>query len=49
MTAAKPLKAVVVGVGAEAGLGAALCRRFAAGGYEVLVAGTTPAKVEAVA
>ncbi|GGF29341.1 glucose 1-dehydrogenase [Aliidongia dinghuensis] len=49
MSDAKPLKAVVVGVGAEAGLGAALCRRFAAGGYEVLVAGTTPAKIERVA
>ena len=49
MTGAKPLKAVVVGVGAEAGLGAALCRRFAAEGYDVLVAGTTPAKVEQVA
>ena len=30
--------AVVVGVGAERGLGAALCRRFAQGGYHVLVA-----------
>ena len=28
----KPV-AVVVGVGAELGLGAALCRRFAAGGF----------------
>jgi NAD(P)-dependent dehydrogenase (short-subunit alcohol dehydrogenase family) len=27
---------VVVGVGAERGLGAALCRRFAADGYQVL-------------
>ena len=49
MMESKPLKAVVVGVGAEAGLGAALCRRFAAGGYDVLVAGTTPARIEAVA
>ncbi len=40
---------VVVGVGAERGLGAALCRRFAAGGYHVLVAGRTAAKVEQVA
>jgi len=31
--------AVIVGVGAERGLGAALCRRFAADGYHVLVAG----------
>jgi NAD(P)-dependent dehydrogenase (short-subunit alcohol dehydrogenase family) len=31
--------AIVIGVGAECGLGAALCRRFALGGYYVLVAG----------
>jgi NAD(P)-dependent dehydrogenase (short-subunit alcohol dehydrogenase family) len=37
--------AVVVGVGAEHGLGAALCRRFAAEGYHVLVAGRTAQKV----
>src|SRR5437016_5884250 len=41
--------AVVVGVGAERGLGAALCRRFAAEGYYVLVAGHTPEKVAQVA
>ena len=41
--------AVVIGVGAEHGLGAALCRRFAAGGYHVLAAGRTAAKVEQVA
>ena len=41
--------AVVVGVGAERGLGAALCRRFAAAGYHVLVAGRTPHKIELVA
>ncbi len=40
--------AVVVGVGAERGLGAALCRRFAAEGYHVLVAGRTPDKIEQV-
>jgi NAD(P)-dependent dehydrogenase (short-subunit alcohol dehydrogenase family) len=40
---------VVVGVGAERGLGAALCRRFAAEGYHVLVAGRTPEKIEQVA
>lgn len=40
--------AVVVGVGAEQGLGAALCRRFAAGGHHVLVAGRTEAKIAAV-
>jgi NAD(P)-dependent dehydrogenase (short-subunit alcohol dehydrogenase family) len=41
--------AVVVGVGAERGLGAALCRRFARGGYHVLVAGRTPAKIGRIA
>ena len=41
--------AVVVGVGAERGLGAALCRRFAREGYHVLVAGRTPEKIEQVA
>ncbi|MEO8203678.1 MAG: SDR family NAD(P)-dependent oxidoreductase [Betaproteobacteria bacterium] len=41
--------AVVVGVGAEQGLGAALCRRFAAGGHHVLAAGRTEAKVALVA
>jgi NAD(P)-dependent dehydrogenase (short-subunit alcohol dehydrogenase family) len=40
---------VVVGVGAERGLGAALCRRFAAEGYHMLVAGRTPQKLEQVA
>jgi NAD(P)-dependent dehydrogenase (short-subunit alcohol dehydrogenase family) len=41
--------AVVIGVGAERGLGAALCRRFASGGYHVLVAGRTSSKIEEVA
>ncbi len=41
--------AIVVGVGAELGLGAALCRRFAAEGYHVLAAGRTPEKIERVA
>ena len=41
--------AVVVGVGAEQGIGAAVCRRFATGGYHVLVAGRTEAKIEQVA
>jgi NAD(P)-dependent dehydrogenase (short-subunit alcohol dehydrogenase family) len=40
--------AVVVGVGAELGLGAALCRRFAAEGHHVLVAGRTASKLEQV-
>jgi NAD(P)-dependent dehydrogenase (short-subunit alcohol dehydrogenase family) len=43
----KPV-AVVVGVGAERGLGAALCRRFAAEGHHVLVAGRTADKIEQV-
>jgi len=38
----------VVGVGAEAGLGGALCKRFARGGLHVLVAGRTPARLDAV-
>ena len=40
--------AIVIGVGAECGLGAALCRRFAQGGYHVLVAGRTAAKIETI-
>jgi NAD(P)-dependent dehydrogenase (short-subunit alcohol dehydrogenase family) len=43
----KPV-AVVVGVGAERGLGAALCRRFATEGHHVLVAGRSPDKIEQV-
>jgi NAD(P)-dependent dehydrogenase (short-subunit alcohol dehydrogenase family) len=41
--------AIVVGVGAERGLGAALSRRFAAEGHHVLVAGRTLDKVAQVA
>jgi len=44
-----PPLALVVGVGAERGLGAAVARRFAAGGHRVLVAGRTATKIEAVA
>ena len=40
--------AVIVGVGAERGLGAALCRRFAAEGYHVLVAGRGADKIKNV-
>jgi NAD(P)-dependent dehydrogenase (short-subunit alcohol dehydrogenase family) len=43
----KPV-AIVFGVGAERGLGAALCRRFAAEGHHVLVAGRTAEKLERV-
>jgi NAD(P)-dependent dehydrogenase (short-subunit alcohol dehydrogenase family) len=41
--------AIVVGVGASRGLGAALCRRFAREGLQVLAAGRTGEKLEAVA
>jgi NAD(P)-dependent dehydrogenase (short-subunit alcohol dehydrogenase family) len=47
MSAAKI--AVVVGVGAEAGLGATLGRRLAQTGRHVVLAGRTAARVEAVA
>jgi NAD(P)-dependent dehydrogenase (short-subunit alcohol dehydrogenase family) len=40
--------ALVVGVGAERGLGAALCWRFANEGHHVLVAGRTAASLDAV-
>ena len=40
--------AVVVGVGAEQGVGAAVARRFAKEGHHVLVAGRTSAKIEQV-
>ncbi|HVS15658.1 MAG TPA: SDR family NAD(P)-dependent oxidoreductase [Thermoanaerobaculia bacterium] len=40
--------AVVVGVGAREGLGAALCRRFAAGGLRVWAAGRTPERLAAI-
>ena len=39
-------KAIIVGVGPEAGLGGALCKRFAHEGCHVFVAGRTPEKVE---
>jgi NAD(P)-dependent dehydrogenase (short-subunit alcohol dehydrogenase family) len=40
--------AVVVGVGSEEGVGAAVARRFAQGGFHVLVAGRTMGKLEKV-
>lgn len=40
--------AVVVGVGAERGLGAVLCRRFAAGGHHVIAMGRTAARLKQV-
>ena len=44
-----PPVAIVLGVGPEHGLGGALCKRFAARGMHVFVAGRTPAKVDALA
>ncbi|TIX92411.1 SDR family NAD(P)-dependent oxidoreductase [Rhizobium sp. P44RR-XXIV] len=41
--------AIIVGVGAEQGLGAALCRLLAGKGYHVVIAGRTPAKIDQVA
>lgn len=40
--------AIVVGVGAEQGVGGALCRKFADNGYHVFVVGRTLAKIEQV-
>jgi NAD(P)-dependent dehydrogenase (short-subunit alcohol dehydrogenase family) len=40
--------AIVIGVGAQRGLGAAICRRFAAERYHVFVAGRTTEKIEHV-
>ena len=40
--------AIVVGVGAEQGLGAAICRKLAVEGHHVFVAGRTLAKLKAV-
>jgi NAD(P)-dependent dehydrogenase (short-subunit alcohol dehydrogenase family) len=41
--------AIVVGVGASAGLGAALCRRFGREGLHVFPAGRTAERIEAIA
>jgi NAD(P)-dependent dehydrogenase (short-subunit alcohol dehydrogenase family) len=41
--------AIVVGVGAEQGVGGALCRKFAGNGYHVFIAGRTSEKIERVA
>ncbi len=40
--------AIVVGVGAELGIGGAVCKRFAGEGYHVLIAGRTAEKINAV-
>jgi len=41
--------AIVIGVGPERGLGAQLCKRFAADGLKVIVAGRTQSAIDAVA
>lgn len=41
--------AIVIGVGPDRGLGAQLCRRFAASGLHVIVAGRTQSALDAVA
>jgi NADP-dependent 3-hydroxy acid dehydrogenase YdfG len=41
--------ALVFGVGASAGLGATLCRRFAAEGFHVFASGRSEANLEQVA
>ena len=41
-------QAIVIGVGASNGLGAALARRFAKGGLDVVVAGRTPSRLDIV-
>ncbi len=42
-------KAVIVGVGPDRGLGAQLCKRFAAAGLHVFAVGRTQSRVDAVA
>jgi NAD(P)-dependent dehydrogenase (short-subunit alcohol dehydrogenase family) len=49
MAQAKTGAAIVIGVGAETGLGAALARRFAREGLRVTIAGRTPERLERVA
>jgi len=41
-------KALVIGVGAQPGLGSALCKRFADQGHQVFVAGRTQSKLDSV-
>ena len=49
MTEAPKGSVLVVGVGASQGLGAAIARRFAAGGHPVVVAGRNAEKLEVTA
>ena len=44
----KKPSALVIGVGAHAGLGAALCRKFASENFHVFAAGRTQARLDAV-
>jgi len=46
---AKTTKAIVIGVGAERGLGAALARKFAREGKHVIIAGRTLSRLETLA
>jgi NAD(P)-dependent dehydrogenase (short-subunit alcohol dehydrogenase family) len=41
-------KALVIGVGAERGLGSALAKRFAREGYHVIAAGRTPERIDTI-
>lgn len=49
MASEGPRSVLIVGVGASRGLGAAIARRFAAGGYPVAIAGRNAAKLESTA
>ena len=42
-------KALIIGVGAELGLGGALCKKFASQGHHVFVAGRSQSKIDQVA
>ena len=44
----KKRTAIVIGVGAEEGIGAAVCRRFAGNGYHVFAVGRTDTKLKQV-
>lgn len=49
MTDVTKPKAIVIGVGAELGLGAALCMRFAREGYHVFISGRTLHRLQNIA
>ena len=48
MTNKEAPKALIIGVGAELGLGGALCQRFADNGHRVFVAGRTQSKLDLI-